>query len=187
MDYSELSDNEVVECTLSEPELFGVLIDRYEPKLSRYIRRITNVSADDVEDLLQDIFIKAYQNLKGFDTKLSFSSWIYRIAHNTVISGHRKRESRPQTMFSDISADRIELFVSNLKTDSAVLEQQDKAFLEKILSTLPIKYKEVLVLRYFEEYSYEEISDILKKPPGTVATLLNRAKKKLKQTISTQV
>ena len=187
MEFDLLEDNILVEKTFVDPEVFGILIDRYTPKLLRYIRRITNVSAEDAEDILQDIFIKAYQNLRGFDTSLSFSSWMYRIAHNTVISRHRKLQARPQSIYGDMATDILEKVASELQTDAAVLLAGDRQVLETAMNDLPLKYKEVLVLRYFEEYSYDEIADIIKKPPGTVATWINRAKKKLKDILVSTV
>ena len=183
----QLPDNELVKRTLNNPEDFGILIDKYTPKLRRYIRRITNIAEEDIEDTLQDIFIKVYQHLRGFDEQCSFSSWIYRIAHNTVISAHRKRLARPQTDVSEHAIEQLVSLASSLETDAEVLAKEDTALVEQALGMLPIKYKEVLVLRYLEERSYDEISDILKKPPGTVATLLNRAKKKLKQTLTSSL
>ncbi len=187
MEFDLLEDNILVEKTFADPELFGILIDRYTPKLSRYVRRITNVSAEDAEDILQDVFIKAYQNLRGFDTSLSFSSWMYRIAHNTVISRHRKLQARPQSVYGDIATDILETVASELQTDAEVLLAGDRQVLMKAMNQLPLKYKEVLILRYFEEYSYDEIADIIKKPPGTVATWINRAKKKLKDILVSTV
>jgi RNA polymerase sigma-70 factor (ECF subfamily) len=187
MNLDTRSDNEVVQDTLLQPESFGVLIDRYSPKLLRYIRRITNVSTEDAEDLLQDVFIKAYQNLKGFDDSLKFSSWIYRIAHNVVVSSFRKKSIRPQTEFSALPEGKLQTFASELRADSEVMANDLAAAISIGMQQLDIKYREVLLLYYFEEYSYDEIADIIKKPPGTVATRISRAKKKLSTLLETTI
>ena len=143
----------------------------------RYISRISNVSRDEVEDLLQDIFIKVYKNLNGFDTSLKFSSWIYRITHNEVISNYRKYKNKVKV----VSFDKDEEFVKGIADELDVEENlslgESKEKIFDILSKMNIKYRDVLILKFLEGKSYHEISDILKKPEGTVGTLISRAKK----------
>jgi RNA polymerase sigma-70 factor, ECF subfamily len=187
MDLNELKsqkDEELVVLSLNDAQVFGLLIDRYETKLKRYIHRLTNVSDDDVQDLLQDVFIKAYYNLNGFDTSLSFSSWMYRIAHNVVISQHRKIKARPQGHAISIDEDLLRVLASELETDKEVHLSYLQKNIQSVFAQMDIKYIEVLQLRYFEQKDYKEISDILKKPTGTVSTLLSRAKKQFKQEAS---
>jgi len=171
------SDNELVVLTLQNQEYFSHLIKRYEGKLLAYILRISNVSYQEAEDILQDVFIKVYQNLNAFDQELKFSSWIYRITHNEVISNYRKNRIREK----DISVDINEAGLDNFASDLDLISELDEKFLRdnvfKILDKIDIKYREVLVLKFLEEKNYREISDIIKKPMGTVATLINRAKK----------
>lgn len=169
------SDNELVLLSLENSKHFAELIERYQPKLSRYIFRLCGCQAEDIEDLLQEVFIKIYRNLNDFDHSLKFSSWAYRITHNEVISHYRKNKSRP------ISVELIPESVShgNLTDEFAVKvdAKLNKAKIGEILSAMDLKYREVLILRFFEEKDYAEISDIIKKPMGTVATLVSRAKK----------
>ncbi|PIU78076.1 MAG: hypothetical protein COS72_03485, partial [Candidatus Moranbacteria bacterium CG06_land_8_20_14_3_00_43_56] len=94
----EKTDEELVALTLKNQDFFSCIVERYEAKLTRYIRRISAATQEDAEDLLQEIFVKVYRNLYGFDPSLKFSSWIYRIAHNQVISQWRKTKSRPQVL-----------------------------------------------------------------------------------------
>jgi RNA polymerase sigma-70 factor (ECF subfamily) len=180
-DCSTHSDEELVRLALGDKEYFACIIKRYEAPLARYVRRLTSASAEDVEDTLQDIFIKTYTNLNSFDAALKFSSWVYRIAHNEVISRHRKLSVRPEGNYTDIDDDVFQNFASDIDIekdiDVTILREQ----LKSALVGLSEKYQDVLMLRFFEEKDYEEISDILEKPPGTVATLLNRGKKKLRE------
>lgn len=159
-----------------EREVFGCLIERYEAKLRRYLRRLMPGLGEESDDVLQDIFIKAYVNARGFDASLSFSSWIYRIAHNEAVSWLRKRKARPETV--ELGDDDFKTFVESIE-DSSVHEDtllaQDAV--RRTLSELPDKYRTVLVLKFLEGQSYEEIGDILAVPGGTVATLIHRAKK----------
>jgi RNA polymerase sigma-70 factor (ECF subfamily) len=131
---------------------------------------------------LQEVFLKAWKNLNGFDVGLKFSSWIYRITHNETISTFRKSKSRGEDQKTNIEPELYE----NLPDDTHFVDEIDQkmtaAEVQAILKSLPENYREVLVLWFVEDQSYEEISDILMKPSGTVATLLNRAKKQFKET-----
>ncbi len=180
MAYQEKSDAELVELSLKNRDFFAYIVDRYEAKLLRYVRRITNLREDDLLDILQDVFVKVYQNLNDYDSGLSFSSWIYRITHNQVVDTYRKNKARPHGNAVDVDDSVLENFVN----DFDFVEDLDLKFLknniQKILDSLDDKYREVLVLKFFEDKDYSEISDILKKPAGTVATLINRAKKQFK-------
>lgn len=173
-----ISDEELVAKSLKNQDVFLVLMKRYEGKLISYIRRISSCAYEDAEDILQEVFIKVYKNLGGFDKQLKFSSWIYRITHNQVISNYRKLKARPDVVDIDISDLQIQNFSSGFDTEKEMDNKLDKEKILSVISKLDIKYREVLILKYIEEKDYQEISDILKKPKGTVATLLNRAKKK---------
>lgn len=181
--YNNQTDEQLVQLTLAEPENFAYLIDRYQGKLANYIRKITSLSPEGVEDVLQDVFIKIYRNLNSFDQDLKFSSWAYRIAHNQVISDHRKIKARPQTVTLEVEDD----FLANLASDLDARQDLDLSYLreniKKVLDSMDLKYKEVLVLKFLEDKDYQEISDILQKPVGTVGTLISRAKKQFKKKV----
>lgn len=174
------SDAELVRMTLIDKRHFGELVDRYESKLQRYIARLGVRDAEDQLDVLQEIFLKTYRNLNAFDPALQFSSWIYRIAHNEAISWYRKQNVRPE---GHLIADSEELLSFVSSKDESVDVQFDKEInaqvLSEALSTIDEKYREVIILRYFEHKEYEEISDILQLPVGSVGTLLHRGKKQL--------
>ena len=180
-----LNDEDLVKLTIEDQENFLYLIKRYEAKLGRYVRRIAGLGKEDTEDLLQDIFIKTYQNINSFDKDLKFSSWIYRIAHNEVIDNYRKKQSRPQGASFD-----VENLLNNLASEFNITKDLDHKYLQanisQVLNSLDLKYREVLVLKFLEEKEYKEISDILKKPMGTVATLISRAKKQFLQKMKEQ-
>lgn len=174
------SDEELVRLTLEEKNVFGQLVDRYEAKLARYIARLGVRNPDDQLDVLQEIFLKVYRNLNGFDTSLQFSSWIYRIAHNEAISWYRKKNVRPE---GHLIADSEEIISFISAKDELADVSFDKTVNAKEVShalyMIDEKYREVIILRFFEHKEYEEISDILKIPVGSVGTLLHRGKKQL--------
>ncbi len=159
-----------------EREVFGCLIQRYEDKLRRYLRRLMPGLGEEADDVLQEVFLKAYVNARGFDANLSFSSWIYRIAHNEAVSWLRKKKARPETV--ELGEDEFQTFVTSL---AEATEEEERTYVKdtviRVLAVLPEKYRAVLVLRFLEGRTYEDIGDILQVPGGTVATLLHRAKK----------
>ncbi len=170
------TDEELVELALENQDFYECLVERYEEKLARYIRRISASSKEDVEDLLQEIFVAVYRNLNDFDSGLKFSSWIYRIAHNKTISSWRKTKSRPQLVHSEEAQELVKIVSSDEDMAKDLEKKFDAKQVEKILWKMDEKYREVLVLKFIEDKDYQEISDILKKPMGTVGTLIRRAK-----------
>ncbi|OGD15405.1 hypothetical protein A2V47_02570 [Candidatus Atribacteria bacterium RBG_19FT_COMBO_35_14] len=174
------TDEQIVVLTLKNQNYYLYLMKRYETKLLNYILKISNISREDAEDILQEVFIKAYQNLNDFDLNYKFSNWIYSIAHNTTISVFRKKKVRPQTVSWE-DKDLNDILESTLDAENTSLQKLTYKHILKITNQLPLKYKEVLILKFVEGKDYQEISDILHKPMGTIATLINRAKKSLKQ------
>ncbi|MFN4213028.1 MAG: RNA polymerase sigma factor [Microgenomates group bacterium] len=174
-DIKKLTDEEIVEKIIKEDkQLFAEIIERYEKKILRYIYYLTGDSQEN-QDIAQNIFIKAYINLKSFNKSFKFSSWLFRIAHNEAVNFLKKKKY-------NLSFDEKILKIEDeKKIDEEVFKKQLKIMVKKCLEQLPILYKEVVDLFYFENLSYEEISDVLKIPPGTVAIRLSRAKSFLKK------
>lgn len=180
------TDEAVAALVLADKEQFGILMDRYEAKLRRYIARLGVHNPEDQLDVLQEIFLKTYRNINGFDTRLKFSSWIYRIAHNETISWYRKKNVRPEGHLVGDSEEILGFLSSSLDGADVQFDEKVNAdVVNQALLQLDQKYSEVLVLRYFEHKEYEEISDILKIPIGSVGTLIHRGKKQLARAINT--
>ena len=142
----------------------------------RYLRKFI-YDPDELEDVLQVVFIKVYKNLYGFNIDRKFSSWIYRIAHNEALN-HLKKYAKER-----ISLDEVEYMIIDEKIDIGgdVDRKILKDSVEKLLKNIKAKYQEPLILFYFEQKSYEEISDILRIPTSSVGTLISRGKKMLKE------
>ena len=176
----EFDEIEIIKRSLKNVDFFACIYLRYEGKLLQYIKRITNASDIQAEDILQDAFIKIWKNLNGFDRGLKFSSWVYRIVHNEAISHWRKNRG----VYPLLEHNLIEHEIIDQMDQDIAFNLENELKEKKVISTLhalPEKYKEILILRFFENLSYEEISDILKIPEGTVATRINRAKKELRR------
>lgn len=179
-DVQQKTDKELVTLALQDPDNFLHIMQRYEAQLLRYVMRTINASESDAEDILQEVFLKVYQNLNGFDQRLKFSSWIYRITYNHTISYYRKNKKHSVIL----SVEDNQIMMERLASDLDIQEQVDTKIVGErvatLLNKLDKKYRQVLILKYLEEKDYKEISDILRKPSGTVATLINRAKEKFK-------
>ena len=175
------TDEELVELTLKDQDFLFCLTRRYEAKLLSYILRISNISKEEAEDILQEVFIKVYYNLNSFDKELKFSSWIYRITHNQVISNYRKIKARAETITFDFKDEIIKNIVSEFDIKEEIDYKIFREKIEKSLNNIDSKYKEVLILYLLEEKSGREISDILKKRINTVYSLISRGKKLLKK------
>ena len=182
MSMDEMSDEEIVKrIQEGDMDAFGLLVERYEPKLARYAKRFL-FGQEDSKDLLQDVFIKAYQNIRGFDLARKFSPWIYRIAHNEFVNAIKKKERSPLFFF-----DPDTLFPHPAAPETAddfALRGELRELLDKHLGALDAKYREPLILNFFEELDYKEIADVLKIPTATVGVRLARGKALLRGMIN---
>ncbi len=172
------SDQELVELSKKNPDNFSEIVNRYWTRLFFFIKRISYFSNEDIEDILQESFIKTYKNLNGYNSEMTFSTWIYQITRNTVIDEIRKKNCRVKTVQLE-NQELAELFSGSLDIKKEVIAKESFEKIKEIIQSLPYKYREVLILRFLEEKSYEEIIDIVKKPKGTVAALINRGRKML--------
>lgn len=181
IDVTTCTDEQLVALSLKNPDMYALLMQRFEDRLLRYIMRISGGTIEDAQDILQDVFISAYLNLNDFDQELKFSSWVYRIAHNKVISHYRKVTARPKTTTYEGDNELLNILAS----DDDLMRDLDKKYtaeqVRAILDAMDERYREVLVLKFLEDKDYKELSDILQKPMGTVATLINRAKKQFRE------
>lgn len=182
-----MTEIEIIRKIATDKEAFSHIIDMYEKKLLKYILKITNVSLEEAENLLQEIFLKVYLNIFDYDEKFPFSSRIYRITHNITIDYYRKYEKKNKKIEFDNEDDLkeiIENIVDEWNTPGEILAKKElKNCVEKSISSLHIQFREILVLKFIEWKDYNEISDILMIPSWTVWTLINRWKKQLKEII----
>lgn len=174
------SDKDLVAAALRDGKAYGPLIARYQSALARYVRRLLGAQGHAVEDVLQEVFIKAYLNLNDYDPERPFGPWIYRIAHNEAVSHLRKARVAAMTVTGEDAALILERLADPDDPGQALWRSQSLRGLRQSLDNLDQRYRDVLVLRYLEEKSYDEIADILQLPPGTVATYISRGLKRLR-------
>jgi RNA polymerase sigma-70 factor, ECF subfamily len=176
-----VTDLELVEQTLAgSEEGFRTLVTRHERRVYNLLVRMLRNPAV-AEELAQETFLKAFTHLRSFDPRYKFSNWILRIAHNTAIDALRRRG--PQELPLDEPDPREQARFDAMLVDpksgaaAARLEQQDVArVLQVALDRLRPEYRQVVVLRYQEDLSYEEISAITAWPLGTIKSYLHRAR-----------
>jgi RNA polymerase sigma-70 factor (ECF subfamily) len=162
---------------------FAEIMGRYEPKLLRYGRKFMSDS-ENILDAVQDVFIKVYQNIKSFDSSRRFSPWIYRVAHNIFVNALRKKTNEPITLLD------FDTLIAHQIYEDPIQAEKEKAeisvLLSKGLEKLPATHREVLILHYLEDLSYQDIADILQVPMGTVGVRIHRARAALKKYFSPQ-
>jgi RNA polymerase sigma-70 factor, ECF subfamily len=175
----EKTDEQVVEEILGgNTDAFAILVQRYEPKLKRYGWRFLS-QPENIEDIVQNVFLSVYENLRSFDLKRRFSPWIYRIAHNAFVNALKKRPHEPLPFF-----DPEVLFPHplSLERPDRDLERKDlKEMLDKLLSEISEKYREPLILFYLQELDYATIAEILHLPISTVGVRISRGRTQLKK------
>ncbi len=178
------ADEEIIDLVFQDKEFFGVLIRRYEGRLTKYVGRIAGTNKEMIEDIVQNIFIKAFVNINSFKKSQKFGSWLYGIAHNECIDNWRKYKKHTCNVSLESNEDLMAILASDENIEQMLINKDKLDAIKKSLEKLPIKFREVLVLKYLEDKNYEEIGSILKKPTSTVGTLLRRAKKRFKKTLS---
>ncbi len=163
-----------------DQQALATLMERYTGKLLRYGRQFL-YSSDSIGDIVQDVFVTVYENIRDFDATRKFSPWIYRIAHNAFVNVLRRKHREP-LYFMDF--DRIVPHPVYEDPDAREKEGEEmRVLLERSIGNLSPAYREIIDLYYFENFSYQEIADILHIPMGTVGIRLSRAKAALKKEI----
>jgi RNA polymerase sigma-70 factor (ECF subfamily) len=175
----ELSDEQIaITVQKGDAAAFGALVERYQPKLLRYAQKFL-FAHEDAQDMVQEVFIKAYANIKSFQSDRIFSSWVYRIAHNEFINAIKKKGREPISFF-----DPDTIFphpVAADMADSNLHRQEIKHMVDSCLDKLDPKYREPLVLYFYEEMDYRAISGVMRIPVSTVGVRIKRAKEALQK------
>lgn len=185
---AKMDDHALLAATRTGDELaFEELVRRYTTKIINYLYRLLN-DYDLAVDLAQETFIRVYKSADRYQATFSFSTYIYKIAHNLAISELRQRNRRRliplPTFFSDKDSEEVEIEMPDQRqilADDAMIAAEQRAAVTKAITSLPEKYRAALVLCDIEEKSYEEISTVLDLPVGTVKSRINRARNLLKE------
>ena len=174
------ADEEIVNDVINgDKEKFYIIIEKWQPKIQRYVYYHFNFDKETAGEVTQEIFLHLWNKLEKFDDKYYFSSWLYRLAYNFCVDWLRKNKQQNNVW-------SLEDFENNIKEDFESKEFENeykRKLLEMLLTQLDYKYKNVIILYYFEEKSYDEISEIMDISKSSVGTLLTRSKGKLKEII----
>jgi RNA polymerase sigma-70 factor (ECF subfamily) len=178
---SEKAKNDLLlveEAKKGNEKAFAGLMNRYRDSIYFMLLKMVNNPVD-AEDLTIEAFGKAFRNIDTYTPRFAFSTWLFMIATNNCIDFIRKKQSTPIPI--DQWQDGTYYMTVNIPSDlpdpeEALINDQKIAILRKIVNQLKSPYREIIELRYYKEYSYEEIASELKIPIGTVKAQLNRAK-----------
>ncbi len=169
----------VARAKAGEEKAYAALLNRYRDSIYFMLLKMVN-NASDAEDLTIESFGKAFKSLDSYTPTFAFSTWLFKIATNNCIDFLRKKQQTPQVIAQNHD-DESDTYESTIQSDTPdpeeiMINKQNIAGLHDVLNQLKPRYKKLIELRYFKEYSYEEISSKLNIPIGTVKAQLFRAK-----------
>lgn len=172
-------DKHLVKLVLSgETEAFGLLVARYQDRLFTAMVHVAR-SRSEAEDVVQEAMVQAYTKLASFQAESSFYTWLYRIAFNQAMTIRRKRE--PLTSIDESRyGSQHEPVATSTAVDGPMLQSEQAALVHRAIATLADEFRTVLVMREIDGFDYEQISQILDLPVGTVRSRLHRARLQLR-------
>ncbi|WP_106793227.1 RNA polymerase sigma factor [Aquimarina sp. Aq78] len=155
---------------------FGKLVAIYQQRLYWHIRNMVK-NHDDTDDILQNVFIKVYKNIKKFKGDSKLYSWLYRIATNESITFLNQKAKKYNISNEELSLQLIQ----NLEADVYYEGDQIQLMLQKAIATLPQKQQQVFNMKYFQELKYREMSEILETSEGALKASYHLASKKIEE------
>ena len=176
-------NHEIIQKILNgEKDAFSQIVNKYQNALYGIVFKMIN-NRDEVDDIVQETFIKAFSSIKSFDERYSFATWLFKIGTNNCIDHLRKRKINSVSFNSTISNEDGEsdfrLPDLTYEADRNIIEEQKKKLIEDAINSLPEKYAAVIRMRHQEDKTYEEISKELNMPVGTVKAHIFRAREML--------
>jgi RNA polymerase sigma-70 factor (ECF subfamily) len=158
---------------------FGILVQKHQLRIARLAQRILPYERD-IEDVTQEIFLRAYRGLNRFRGESTFGTWLTRICIN-YCAKYRRRWLPEQVSLEESNLAESLSNPKIIQPDIQIEQEERDQQIQKAILSLPSKYRTVVILRYFEDYSYEQIAQILGCSPSTVRTRLFRAHARLAQ------
>ncbi len=179
----KLTDEELIRrFQAGDEEAFEEIVYRYSDRLMNFAYRFV-LDKEESEDIVQDTFLKVYQNRHAYREIAKFSTWIYTITGNLAKTVLRKRRNRKMFFFSSMGLEKKDMdFPSkDRKPENNVERQFDERIIQRAIQKLPEHFRTAIILRDIQELSYEEISNIINAPLGTVKSRINRARLRLQE------
>ncbi|MCC6385534.1 MAG: sigma-70 family RNA polymerase sigma factor [Bacteroidia bacterium] len=174
----------------ADQSAYAELMDRYRDSIYFMLLKMVN-NRDDADDLTIEAFGKAFKKLRQYTPDFAFSTWLFKIATNNCIDFIRKKKKMIMTYDRTITTNDgseiiIEVRSERMTPEEELIREQKIKIMREVVEQLKPRYRQLVELRYFKEYSYEEIAEIMKLPLGTVKAQLFRAREFLFQIISNQ-
>ena len=177
-------DQELIKKTLrGDRKAFEELMRKYDKKIYSFVVRMVR-NEDTAVDLTQDFFFKIYTVLDKYNFEYKFSTWAYRICYNLVIDHIRKNQAQVDSLDDDSVSVHDMLESDNVSREDgfkALSREETRDYVWRIVDQIPLKFRELILLRYIQDLKYEEIADITSLPVGTVKNRIFKAKEILKQ------
>lgn len=173
----QLLDTELVKRAQNgEGQAFDILVSRYQGKVTSLVYRYVN-NSETALDLVQDIFFKIYRNLVHFKGDAKFSSWLYRVASNESIDHLRRKKVRKEQSLDHIQDAGVDFADLSTGSDTAQCYETDQERIQvrKALAQLPMNLQTVVVMKVFQEMTFDEIAEVLQEPVSTVKSRLYKA------------
>lgn len=180
---SSIADLELVERAKGgDQKAFQQLFEKYRQPLYYHILKMVH-KPEVVEDLQQEIFLKAFDNIYSYNPGFAFSTWLYRITTNHTIDFLRKKRLKTMSIDEPVKTKDgevgIDIADEDSESDDLVIQEQRQKIIKEALNSLPEKYRMVIQYRHMEELSYQEIADLMELPLGTVKAHIFRARELL--------
>ena len=180
----ELINERINEVIKGDHNAFGEIVELYKDKVFQICFRMIG-NRQEAEDLAQEAFVRAFVNIRSFDLNKKFSTWLYRIATNLSIDRIRKKKP-DYYLDAEVSGTEGLTMYSQIASDMALPEEELESLelqetIQSAIMKIPEKYRSVIILKYIEELSLKEISEILDLPVGTVKTRIHRGREALRK------
>jgi RNA polymerase sigma-70 factor, ECF subfamily len=182
-DLASVSDRDLVATAVGGVEgSFEEIVRRYQRPISAYVYRMVG-NYESALDLTQEIFIKVYNSLARYRAEFKFSTWIFKIAHNSAVDHLRRSATRELSLINGSENDQFELPVESgiLSPEQESERRERRVEIESVIRALPANYRELVILRHSQDLTYEEIVEVTGLPLGTVKNRLFRAREMMRQ------
>ncbi len=172
----------VTRAVAGREDAFEELVRRYQRPIAAYVYRMVG-DYEAALDLTQEVFIKVYNSLRRYRSEFKFSTWIYKIAHNSAVDHLRRYSNRAQALTNEFEGEQYDLPLESrrLSPEQESEKAERRAEIEQVVRGLPVAYRELVLLRHSHDMSYDEIAEVTGLPLGTVKNRLFRARETMRQ------
>jgi len=173
------SEIRAIEAVLGgDPEPYAEIVRGYQ-KLVASVAWKMNVPSQSIEDVVSEVFLKAYRNLRRYDSRYAFSTWLYKLTSNHILDRYRRLSRRPETALEAVA----EPVAAGMPADQDLALRQRDQIVRETVADLPEIYREVVTLHHLEGLPVSEVAEVLDVPEGTVKVRLMRGRERLRRAL----